>query len=353
MGKYLAAAACAAFAIGLYSALPLATETRPHSYITLEAGDPAAVKTDYRQETTTQGVDGGSGDHDVAMGSGALREGMEGLGFAPEEVDAYLAAGHHMTWALWHAYTHQAAGEADLEDFVAYTEENQAWIDEVIDAYGLDKEEAPNTGDLPGGAYIGEVPVQPGADAYQLLMDHFGGVQPDWYGGAYMTDRGALMVLLVDELDPGNKTLELEVLKAVGDLPVGFTSAKYSRNDLERMNGELLALLDGKGIPATWGIYDDQNRIVLDVSQPLPEDILTAIAGIDPDDDAILIRVVGENAAVTPDLMKGPPPIEPVGAPAVPGGVAEPQEKRPAAVRDLPGEKEVPAEYDLLPLETE
>lgn len=243
--KPLALAACAAFAIGLYFTLPLTAETKPHSYITLEAGDPA-VKAEYRQETTAQGIDRGD-----------------------------------------------------------------------------EEKEGPNTGDLPGGAYIGEVPVQLGVDAYQLLMDHFGGAQPDWYGGAYVTDTGSLMVLLVKDRDPGDKTLELEVMDAVGDLPVGFTSAKYSRNDLERLNGELLELLDGKGIPATWGIYDDQNRIVLDVSEPLSDDLLSAIARIDPADDAILIRVIQGSAVVTPDLMKGPDPIGESAEP-VPGGVTAP-----------------------------
>ena len=223
-------------------------------------------------------------------------------------------------------------------------------------AQGVDKggeeEEGPNTGDLPGGAYIGEVPVQLGADAYQLLMDHFGGVQPDWYGGAYVTDKGSLMVLLVADKDPGDKTLELEVLEAVGDLPVGFTSAKYSRNELERMNGELLTLLDGKGLPATWGIYDDQNRIILDVPEPLPDDILTAIAKIDPDDDAILIRVV-EDLPHTDDLVKGP---DPIGEPALPGGVAAPysgtvdEGEEPAPFTAAPGVV-APGDEDLIAIE--
>lgn len=277
--KPLAVAACAAFAIGLYSTLPLTAETKPHSYITIEAGDPA-VKADYRQETTAQGVDKGG-----------------------------------------------------------------------------EEEEGPNTGDLPGGAYIGEVPVQLGADAYQLLMDHFGGVQPDWYGGAYVTDSGSLMVLLVADKDPGDKTLELEVLKAVGDLPVGFTSAKYSWNELERMNGELLTLLDGKGLPATWGIYDDQNRIILDVSEPLPDDILTAIANIDPDDDAILIRIIRENTVVTPDLMKGPDPIGESVDP-VPGGVTvpnvdtvDPEEGEDPALFIAYSDNTAPEDEDLIAIE--
>ena len=121
-----------------------------------------------------------------------------------------------------------------------------------------------------------------------------------------------------------NVLVETEVLAAVGSIPLGFTSAKYSRSDLNRMNGELLTLLDGKGIFATWGIYDDQNRIVLDVQEPLPDDLLAAIAEIDPDDDAILIRVVEERTLVTEQLMKGPAPIgEGVDAPD-PGGVTVP-----------------------------
>lgn len=211
-------------------------------------------------------------------------------------------------------------------------------------------EDAPNTGDLPGGAYIGDAPAQPAADAYQLLMAHFGDTLPDWYGGAYV-DGGTLMVLLVEGKDPADKSLELEVLEAVGNVPVAFTDVKYSLTELQRMNGELLDLLDGSGTRASWGIYEDQNRIVLDVPEPLSDDLLASIAKIDPEDDAILIRVV-EGTALT-DLVKGPPAVEPIGEPAAPGGVTEPQEKRPAVVQDLPGEKETPASYDILPLELE
>ena len=55
----LAAAACAVFAISLYYTLPFMAEGRLHSYITLEDGDPAAVKKEYQQETTAQGLDKG------------------------------------------------------------------------------------------------------------------------------------------------------------------------------------------------------------------------------------------------------------------------------------------------------
>lgn len=241
-------------------------------------------------------------------------------------------------------------------DPVGIKAEYQETIAQGVDKGG-EEEEGPNTGDLPGGAYIGEVPVQLGADAYQLLMENFGGVLPDWYGGAYVTDTGSLMVLLVEDQDPGDKTLELEELEAVGDLPVGYTSAKYSRNELERMNGELLTLLDGKGLPATWGIYDDQNRIILDVPEPLPDDILTAIAKIDPDDDAILIRVVQDSAVVTPDLMKGPDPagdsVDPVpGGVTVPGeDTVDPEEGEDPALFIAYSDNTAPEDEDLIAIE--
>ena len=93
--------------------------------------------------------------------------------------------------------------------------------------------EGPNLGVIDDP--VGDAAVQLGAEAYQLLMDHFGDSRPDWYGGAYLDDSGALMVLLVEDRNPGDKSLELEVMKAVGDLPVCFASAKYSRNELERI----------------------------------------------------------------------------------------------------------------------
>ena len=298
--KYFAVAACAALLLCAYPAYNVLKSQNPpklHSYITVEAGDIGAIKA-YRQESSDVG-------------------GGEGPG------------------------------------------------------------EGPNLGVL--NDPVEEETVQLGAAAYQLLMDHFGDSRPDWYGGAYLDDSGTLMVLLVEDRNPGDKSLELEVMKAVGDLPVCFASAKYSRNELERINGELLHILDGTGVFSSFGIYDDQNRIILDVPEPLTEELLAAIGELDPEDDAILIRVV-EGVAMTTDWVKGPAPIEPIGGAVLPGGVTtaepvkaeepvgytagpaasavpdedliaiEPQDKG-TQVEELPGEKTVPASYDLLPLE--
>lgn len=174
------------------------------------------------------------------------------------------------------------------------------------------EELAVNTGDLTNEP-VADIPSQPGADVYQLLMDHFGQTEPDWYGGAYVEKNGSLMVLLVNDKNPGDKTLELEVLDAVGrNAPVGFTGAKYSRSELERLNKELTVLMDGDGIFTSWGIYDDQNRIILDFFETPPDDLLAGLARLDPDGDAILVRVV-ESQNVLTEIQKGPAPVDTIG----------------------------------------
>lgn len=358
MKKYVAVAACVAL---LLCAYPAYNAARPqnapklHSYITVEGSDPAVMKT-YRQES----VDVGGGDQDQIMAPEEVVEAMEAAGFSTEDIDQYQALGYEMTWAKWWKFVDEQKNSEGAEPF------NLASLEEFSR-----QELSVNTGVLDDP--VEDLPAQSGADGYQLLMDHFGETLPDWYGGAYLDERGALMVLLVEGRAPGDKSLELEVLDVVGNIPLGFTSAKYSRNELSRMNDELLRILDGTGVFSSFGIYDDQNRIILDVPEPLPEDILAAIAGIDPDDDAILIRVVEGQTAITDEWVKGSTPI---GKSAQPGGVdtVDPEEGEapvlftadPNAtavpddedliavepqIEDLPEEKGTPAGYDLLPLE--
>lgn len=321
-----AVAACAALALCIY---PVYNALKPvpalHGYVTVEGGG-SPEKTISTVTGNTED-EGGKGDRDQAMTPGELTEAMEEVGFSQSDIDTYQAMGYQMTWAKWWKFVNEQRNTEGEEPFNLFS----------LTEFSR-KELSVNTGlleDLPGGAYVpgGDdpmpgVPAQPGANAYQLLMDHFGDALPDWYGGAYVTSRGTLMVLLVSDKDPGDKTLELEVLEAVGDrtVPVGFAGAKYSRNELDRLNGEILALLDGKGIQASWGIYDDQNRIVLDTNVVLPDELLAKLAELDPDGDAILVRVVTGSTAVTDQLVKGPAPIEPGGiqeAPPYSGTVGE------------------------------
>lgn len=210
----------------------------------------------------------------------------------------------------------------------------------------------PNTGDLPGGAYIGDIPVQEGAEAYQKLMDHFDGYYPEWYGGAYLDASGWLVVQLVEDKDPGDKSLELQVLDWTGSDNVMFSSCKYSLAGLNRLMDQLNAFPEAypecAGVMAGWGIDEEHNRIDLTLTEA-DESVLSLLAGIDPDDDAIYVRV-GQRAShdlgedVRTDSAKTE---DPAVHHAVPGGVTVPDDE------DLIADEPVyeGARYDVEPAE--
>ena len=231
MKKYLAAVACVALLLCAYPAYNALKPQSPklHSYITVEGSDPAVMKT-YRQES----VDVGGGDQDQIMAPEEVVETMEAAGFSTKDIDQYQALGYEMTWAKWWKFVDEQKNSEEAESF------NLASLEEFSR-----QELSVNTGVLDDP--VDDLPAQLGADGYQLLMAHFGETLPDWYGGAYLDEHGTLMVLLVESRDPGDKSLELEVLDAVGNIPMGFTNAKYSRNELDRINGELLHIIDSTG----------------------------------------------------------------------------------------------------------
>lgn len=184
---------------------------------------------------------------------------------------------------------------------------------------------------LPGGAYVGDAPVQAGAEDYQKLMDHFNGTLPDWYGGAYIDDDNNLMVQLVEDKDPADKSLELQVLDWTGSDSVMFSSCKYSLNQLKELMDRLNALPDEdmkfRDVMAGWGIDEEANRIELTLTQ-VYEPLLSVLAELDPDDDAIYVQV-GQRAShdlgedVRTDSAKTE---DPAVHHAVPGGVTVPDD---------------------------
>lgn len=202
---------------------------------------------------------------------------------------------------------------------------------------------------LPGGAYIGDAPVQAGAEDYQKLMDHFNGTLPDWYGGAYLDSSGWLVVQLVEDKDPGDKSLELQVLDWTGSDNVMFSSCKYSLAQLKELMNRLNALPEAypecARVMAGWGIDEEHNRIELTLTQ-IYEPLLSVLAELDPDDDAIYVQV-GQRASV--DSAKTE---EPVVSHVMPGGATVPDDED--LIADEPyyyeGVRDG-AHYDVLPAE--
>ena len=198
---------------------------------------------------------------------------------------------------------------------------------------------APNTGDLsrPEGAVIQDVPVQEGAEDYQLLMAHFNGTLPDWYGGGYLDETGWLVVLLVEDQDPGDKSLELQVQEWTGSDRVRFGSAKYSLNHLKGLMDRLNQLPDAdlkySDVMAGWGIDEENNRVELTLTQ-VYEPLLSVLAELDPDDDAIYVQIGQRAAAYAGDDL----------AVVEPGGTVFPENEDDGYVIFVDGAEELPEE---------
>lgn len=326
--KYAAVAACAALVIGAFSVYNLHQAHRDdlrrtlqlHSYVTVE-GLTGGIR-ENATETMTGGGDSEGGDRDMGMTPEDLEQAMLDVGYTPEEIDEYQSIGYQMTWAKWWKFVgEQRNSEGDdpfnLDNLKTFSQ----------------KELYVNTGALPGGAYIGDAPVQAGAEDYEKLMDHFNGTLPDWYGGAYLNESGWLVVQLVEDKDPGDKSLELQVLDWTGSDSVMFSSCKYSLNQLKELMEKLNALPEAypecARVMAGWGIDEEHNRIELTLTNVDDHVPLLVLAELDPDDDAIYVQV-GQRAShdlgedVRTDSAKTE---DPAVHHAVPGGATVPDDE--------------------------
>ena len=326
--KYGAVAACAALVVGAFTVYqagkgrdyPLISKVPIHSYVMVDG------VTEFIPQNATTATGGSEGsDQDMGMAPEDLAAAMLDVGYTQEEIDAYQSIGYQMTWANWWKFVHQQENsEGDdpfnLDDLKLFSQKEL-----YVNTGALP---APNTGDLPGGAYVGDVPVQVGAEDYQKLMEHFNGAYPDWYGGAYLDQSGRLVVQLVEDKDPGDKSLELQVLDWTGSDTVMFSSCKYSLAQLSELMDRLNALPDSNpecgDVMAGWGINEEANRIELTLTQ-VNNSILVVLAKLDPEDDMILVQV-GQRA--TADVGTEDPAVHHV----MPGGVPVPDDEDLIAV---------------------
>lgn len=213
----------------------------------------------------------------------------------------------------------------------------------------------------PTGQGGGEVAVQPGAEAYDRLMEGLGMLEadsqyPDWYGGAYIGTDGQLTVLLVDDKNPGDKSLELQVLGWTGD-GVSFSSAKYSHAQLSQLMDQLDEALPALVEEGSWWVNVTENRVDVDLVLPVGDEVLALLARLDPEGDAIQVNAYTqmdmEFKADVDKAVLGEEPV-PGGVDGDPAGYDAPK----GLVEDLPAELPVPepaeesyapaAHYDLL-----
>ncbi len=206
------------------------------------------------------------------------------------------------------------------------TAEGSAPAHMMTQAEGVDTG-APNTGDLPGGTWNEDAAAAQAAQAealraYQNLMarfrEEYGDGYPDWYGGSYITTpeaEGAARlsgVLVVNLVRPYGETKDIALLVCewAGSYAVAFGDCKYSYSSLCDLQAQVEALPRLKE-QASWvcGVDEALNQVFLDVPQ-VDDALLADLAMLDPEDDAILVRVAGAMTTQTDDL-----PIAPGGRP--------------------------------------
>ena len=326
--KYGAVAACAALVIGVYAVYQAGKpegKAALHSYVTVD--DLTGVVPE-NATTATGGSEGG--DQDTGMTPEDLTAAMLDVGYTREEIDKYQSIGYQMTWANWWKFVHQQENSEGDDPFNLDSLKVFSQKELYVHTGALP---APNTGDLPGGAYIGDAPSQEEAlNAYEELMDRFNGVYPDWYGGAYIDSSGWLVVQLVEDKDPADKSLELQVLDWTGSDQVMFSSCKYSLAQLTGLMDQLNALPDAdpkcREVMASWGIDEEHNRIELTLTEANGH-VLAVLCRMDPEDDAIYVQV-GQRAST--DIANDKPSVipegeEPVSYDIMPGGATVPDDE--------------------------
>lgn len=224
-------------------------------------------------------------------------------------------------------------------------------------------EDAADSGaDVDGNSY-GEtgqdVPVEEDPyNQYNSLFEHARLDQyPEWYGGAYIDystlgEPSKLVVCIVE----GFRTPELEqqIAEWCGEGVWTYRDVKYSRGYLQTLmerlsDSEFLDVANPDKTASSWGVYEQENCIRMDWSGVPSAAALAALAELDPEGDAIQIRVFTGRTVIT-DAVKGP--LEPATDP-VPGGAQEfPGENPPAGEESfLPTatENAQTAQYDTLP----
>ncbi len=215
------------------------------------------------------------------------------------------------------------------------------------DKGGEREDESAVTGSDGAKYWVGDAPAQEAALWYDALLHTYRlDENPEWYGGAWIAGDRLLAVAIVD----GFRTpeLEAEIQKAAGDGAVlQFSTVKYSMEFLDGLMEPATRALDGAGLTCGIGVDVMANCLGVDLysdGAAIPDDVLAALAHLDPDGDAIRVRVFTGTISAY-DAVKGPASADSkaIATPS-PGGRQEAPDD-PLETK----EAEQSAHYDLLP----
>lgn len=155
------------------------------------------------------------------------------------------------------------------------------------------------TGEITGEIIEADASCQEEAvEAYQNLMSRFAaeygeGNYPDWYGGSYIGQGNYLTVntVLREGAEDYDKEFYIQIETWAGNSFVCFGGVKYSLNFLRGLQSQITDLPEMRKL-SCWGcgVNETTGQVELDVPYA-DEALLAALAKLDPDDDAILVRV--------------------------------------------------------------
>lgn len=161
-----------------------------------------------------------------------------------------------------------------------------------------------------------DAPVQEASAQYERLLQSLGlwgidgrGLYPEWCGGVWL-DGELLSVAIVNQFrSPGLEAQITEWCGGTGEII--FTGVKYSQNYLDDLMGKIDRVFDELDchIFLSYGVYVTDNRIHLDFFEVPSDEVLAALAELDPDGDAIFIQVFTDRRNILTDgSVKGPVP---------------------------------------------
>lgn len=290
-----------------------------------------------------------------------------------------------------HSYTVMEGGALTTQDDLKAPAGGDSDPNTITGAYVGDLPKYVENGKEDAGSGLdGDVPVdEAAADQYDRFLRGMGmhgegaASYPEWFAGAWIDHGGTsdtpawLTVAIVDGFRTPEREAEITGWCGSG---VAFQSAKYSHAYLDGLMEPATALLDGTGLNCGIGVDVVANCLGVDLysdGATIPDSVLAGLAKLDPDGDAIRVRLfTGKLDTLTDEFKSVPEPAdseaqatpaitaddEPTPTPIDDGGPVR-HDDEPDAYAPAPGgarsagepsqvkEASQPAHYDLLLLD--
>ena len=123
----------------------------------------------------------------------------------------------------------------------------------------------------------------------EIQREYGNGTYPDWYGGGYLDSAGDVVVLLVQGCDT-------QALRSQVRDWVSFARARYSLASLTKLQEQICAQPSVKAVLSSCALDEENNRLVLSLTRA-DDEALSALAVLDPRDDAVYVQAAAPASA--------------------------------------------------------